>query len=258
LYVQEEDARSLTRPRLRRLVLERCGATPPATLHVSVRRGINLDEPAWIARLTRDITRLGIRFLVLDAARRLSAKVDEGPTKVRELIVVLRRLVTETGVTIAVVHHDTKPPQVGLDQRRRSQRASGGDWFAACECPIHIERTSSTESLVFPQDYKFSVDPTPFTFTCEVDGRLVKALVGTTVSAEDAETAGVRGKLLFWLQSNGPASKSDLKNAQLGRWERLAPALDMLMKAGLVDSAPGRKKGSLRYFVVPAKEEQKA
>jgi len=100
-------------------------------MHVSIRRGVDLDDFAWVARITNDVKQLGIRFLVLDAARRLSVKTDEGPTKVRELTAVLRTLVTQTGVTIAIVHHDTKPPATGQDQRRRSQRASGGDWFAA-------------------------------------------------------------------------------------------------------------------------------
>ena len=47
LYVQEEDPRSLTRPRLRALVQTRCDATPPGTLHVAVRRGdLWLRRPA--------------------------------------------------------------------------------------------------------------------------------------------------------------------------------------------------------------------
>lgn len=125
-YVQEEDARSLTRPRLRRLVHERCGADIPDTLHVSVRRGIDLDDPVWVARIIADAKRLGVRFLVLDAARRLSVKTDEGPAKVRELIAALRAIVTEAGVTIAIVHHDVKPSANGQDVRRRSQRASRG------------------------------------------------------------------------------------------------------------------------------------
>lgn len=249
LYVQEEDTRSLTRPRLRRLVRERCGATPPATLHVSVRRGIDLDDPVWVARLTEDLARLGIQFLVLDAARRLSAKVDEGPTKMRELIAVLRHLVTTTGVTIAVVHHDTKPPQVGNDMRRRSQRASGGDWFAACECPVHVERVGERESLVYPQDYKFSADPSPFTFTCVLDGRLIAKLEGSPTSSENAELAGARGKIVTWLRAHGPASKSDMKTAGLGRGDQLAALLDALLRSGAIDAVEGRKKGSLRYFV---------
>jgi hypothetical protein len=130
-------------------------------------------------------------MLVLDAARRLSAKTDEGPAKVRELIAVLRRIVTTAGMTIIIVHHDIKPPQNGQDQRRRSQRASGGDWFAACECPVHVERIGSRESLVFPEDYKFTGDPAPFTFTCVLEDGLITCLEGTDSTSEAAEHAGV-------------------------------------------------------------------
>src|SRR5437667_4459652 len=134
-------------------------------------------------------------LLVLDAARRLSAKTDEGPSKVRELVAVLRTIVNATGVAIVIVHHDTKELTSGQDQRRRSQRASGGDWFAACECPVHVEKLGDDESLVYPQDFKFSADPAPFTFRCVLDGRLIKSLVGTDTTSESAETAGDRGKL---------------------------------------------------------------
>jgi hypothetical protein len=230
---------------------------PPATLHVSVRRGIDLDERDWVARLTADIQRLGIKFLVLDAARRLSAKVDEGPSKVREVIAVLRAFVTETGVTIAIVHHDTKPPQTGTDQRRRSQRASGGDWFAACECPVHVERVNESQSLVYPQDYKFAVDPAPFTFTCALDGPLIRALVGASTTRESADTAGERGRLVAWLETHGPASKTAMKNAGFG-WEALGRLIPALERAGLIDSIPGRTKKSVLFFVVrpPVSEAQ--
>jgi hypothetical protein len=250
LYVQEEDPRALTRPRLRALVGARCGATTPETLHVAVRRGINLDEDDWVRRIIADLKQLDAKLLVLDAARRLSAKTDEGPAKVRELIAVLRNIVTTAGVTIVIVHHDTKPPQSGQDQRRRSQRASGGDWFAACECPVHVEKLAAHESLVFPEDYKFTGDPAPFTFTCEVDDGLITRLVGTDTTTEHAERAGVRGKVLEWLRVNGPATKTDMKKAGLGQWPAIEAALDLLMKEGKVDAAPGRKKGSLRYFVI--------
>ena len=249
LYIQEEDPRSLTRPRLRRLVQERCGACPPATLHVAVRRGVDLDDPRWIARLVADLKRLGAKLLVLDAARRLSTKTDEGPAKVRELIAVLRAIVTAADVTIVVVHHDIKPPQTGQDQRRRSQRASGGDWFAGCECPVHVEKIGALESLIFPEDYKFTADPVPFTFTCQIRDGLVTRLIGADTTTEHAERAGVRGKVFDWLRANGPATKTDMKKAGLAQWPAIEAALDELMKDGKVDSAPGRKRGSLRYFV---------
>jgi hypothetical protein len=141
LYVMEEDPRALTRTRLRALVHRRCGDTlPDDTLKVIIRRGVNLDDPGCVAWLIEQLTTLGSQLLVLDAARRLSAQTDEGPAKVRELTGVLRLIVAKTGVTIIIVHHDVKPPTTGQDQRRRSQRASGGDWFAACECPVHVEK----------------------------------------------------------------------------------------------------------------------
>jgi hypothetical protein len=250
LYVQEEDPRPLTRARLRALIAERCFPEPPETLHVAVRRGISLDDRAWIERLIGDIRRLDVKLLVLDAARRLSAKTDEGPGKVRELVAALRAIVTATGVTIIIVHHDVKPPLNSQDTRRRSQRASGGDWFAACECPVHVEKIGMRESLVFPEDYKFTADPAPFTFTCEVTDDLVTRLVGVDTTTEQAERAGVRGRALDWLRANGPATRTDMKKAGLGQWSALEGALTLLMKEGKVDAAPGRKAGSLRYFVV--------
>jgi hypothetical protein len=249
LYVQEEDPRPLTRPRLRPLIKARCGDSPPETLYVAVRRGVDLDDPAWVDRLIADLVRLQVTVLVLDAARRLSAKTDEGPTKVRELIAVLRRIVTTAGVTIVMVHHDIKPPQNGQDQRRRSQRASGGDWFAACECPVHVERVGARESLVFPEDYKFTADPAPFTFTCRIEDGLITHLEGADSTSEHAEQAGIRGKIVDWLRVNGPSTKTAMRQAGLGRWERIEGALEGLLKAGTVDAGPGRKAGSLRYFV---------
>jgi AAA domain len=251
LYVQEEDPRSLTRPRLRALVADRCPTErPDKTLHVSVRRGVDLDDSLWVDQLITDLKRLGAQLLVLDAARRLSAKTDEGPGKVRELTKVLRHIVITAGVSIVIVHHDVKPPTNGQDQRRRSQRASGGDWFAACECPVHVEKLSATDSLVFPQDFKFSADPDPFTFTCQAKDGLIVRLVGKDTTTAHAERAGVRGKILDWLRANGPATKTAMKKAGLGRWETIEDALDSLLKEGKVDAGPGRKAGSLRYFVV--------
>ena len=248
MYVMEEDPRTLTRTRVRALVGRRC-PTPPATLHVAVRRGISLDDPAWVERLTADLIRLDAKLLVLDAARRLSSMTDEGPAKVRELVAVLRSIVTATGVSIVIVHHDVKPPTTGQDQRRRSQRASGGDWFAACECPAHIEKIGARESLVFPEDYKFTADPAPFTFTCETAGGLITSLVGTDTTTDHAERAGLRGKVYDWLKAHGPASKTAMQKAGLARWEALEPVLDALLKEGKIDAAPGRQKGSLLYFV---------
>lgn len=247
LYIQEEDPRALTKPRVRRMIFERCGAAHPGTLHLSVRRGVDLDDPRWVRQLIADLPRLGVRLLVLDAARRFSAKTDEGPTKVREFTAVLRQIVTSTGVTIIIVHHDVKPPVTGQDQRRRSQRASGADWFAVSECPVHVERIDEHESLVFPGDYKFSADPSPFTFRCIADDRLIARLIGRDMTADRAETVGARGKLLTWLRIHGPATRTAMKKAGFA-WTTIEALLEDLMRTGDVDAHPGRQQGSLVYF----------
>jgi AAA domain len=120
LYIQEEDPRPLTRARLRALVNTRCGDDRPENLHVAVRRGVDLDDALWIERLIADLTRLEVRLLVLDAARRLSAKTDEGPTKVRELVAVLRRIIVTTGVSIVIA--EASAPAVATGSRPANAR----------------------------------------------------------------------------------------------------------------------------------------
>ena len=74
-------------------------------------------------------------------------------------------------------------------------------------------------------------------------------LIGTDTSTELADQAGIRGRVFDWLRTNGPATKSGMQKARLGRWETIEAALDVLSKEGKVDAAPGRKAGSWRYFV---------
>lgn len=248
LWVQEEDPRGPTRLRVKRLVRERCGASVPERLHVSVRRGVNLDDPAWVAALISDCRRLGIKLLVLDAMRRLAACVDEGPAKVRLVTAVLRQLISEAALTIIAVHHDVKPSREGADPRRRGHRASGGDWFAVSECPIHVEQAGRGESLVYPQDYKFSADPAPFTFRCEYDGHLICRLVGLDTTTEGAEQAGDRGSLVEWLRTHGPSSKRALKGGLAVGWEKLNKLIESLEREGVLDSTPG-PRNSILYFV---------
>lgn len=257
LYIMEEDPRNLTRKRMRRLIQERTRGNPEASanlkknLHVAVRRGISLDDPAWVERIIGDLRRLGTRLLVLDAARRLSAKTDEGPAKVREVTAVLRRIIDATGCSILIVHHDVKPPRDGQDARRRAQRASGGDWFAASECPVHVERLDRDRSLVFPQDYKFSADPDPFEFTCQMDDAvgLIRALEGYGLDPVTAERAGKRGLLLEWLgQQNAPVTRTEMKNAGLG-WESVRPILEDLLRDGKVVEVPGKRKNTPGYQI---------
>jgi hypothetical protein len=114
---------------------------------------------------------------------------------------------------------------------------------------VHVEKIGARESLCFPEDYKFSADPAPFTFTCEAVSGLITHLVGTDTDTEHAERAGVRGKVFDWLRAHGPAARTAMKKAGLARWDAIEAALDVLLKEGKIDAAPGRQKGSQHYFI---------
>jgi len=227
---------------------------------VSIRRGVNLDDPEWVARLIADLRTGDCALLVLDAARRLSAKADEGPGKVAELIRALRRIITEAGVSIVMVHHDVKPARDGQDTRALGHRASGGDWFAASECPVHVEKLNGRESLLRPQDYKFTQDPAPFVLTCEFSpgAKLIRKLTGTDTTTEAAATAGLRGQLVDWLRAHPNSTQSAMKKAGLGRWDTIGPVLDALTKENIIDAVPGTRANSWRYFIVESKSPAEA
>ena len=148
----------------------------PDTLAFSIHKGIDLENEQWQQRLMEDIKRHEFEYVIFDPIRRYASCADKGPSDVMQVTRVLRQIVTNTGCTIDLVHHDVKPPKDGHDQRRRSHRASGGDWFAASECPVRFETIGNDTSLVIPEDYKFTVDPAPFkvTYVTDCDGvRLV-------------------------------------------------------------------------------------
>src|SRR3989442_4639220 len=63
LYVQEEDPRPLTKLRMRALVESRCGADWPVRLHLAIRRGVNLDDPLWVARIIDDLRARNVKLL---------------------------------------------------------------------------------------------------------------------------------------------------------------------------------------------------
>src|SRR5262249_26095548 len=132
-------------------------------------RGIDLDRIEWYARIAQDICRYGFRVVIFDPIRRYSANADKGPAEVRQITGRQRTIVAETRATITNVHHDTKPPANGKDERRRAQRASGGDWFAASDCPLSFEFVTDSLSAIVPADFKISTDPQPFNFHIESD-----------------------------------------------------------------------------------------
>lgn len=236
LYSSQEDDRRRVRDRLRRYIAGRGLTACPPELLLSIHGGINLEDEAWQEALLRDVGEQGIRLVIFDPIRRYSPNVDKGPSEVRATTAFLRRLAVETGASVVVVHHDVKPGAVE-DTRRRGHRASGGDWFAASDCPVHFEPAGKDRTLVVPEDFKFVTDPESFTFRLEEDGdRTWVRVTAQDVAAENVGDVALHERILDFLAHSAGASGSKVAAGVRKNKTDVLGALDALSKAGKVDS----------------------
>jgi hypothetical protein len=241
LYCSQEDAAVRVRPRFKSLLASRGITAIPNTLAFAVFKGIDLDNPEWQERFFEEVIRFGFELVAIDPIRAFTAYADGGPKDVMPLAKFFRRLTTR-GVTVHIVHHDTKPPSNGPDTRRRSHRASGGGWFSVSECPVSFEKLGQGRSLVIPEDFKFSQDPLPFTITYHEDESGIR-LVGEDQSAHEAQSLAIDEKVLAYLADKPAASGNSIVKALHVRRETVGDSLDRLFKAGQLDCAErGRSK----------------
>lgn len=246
-YGSQEDGRRDFRSRLWRCLRARDQATPPPTLFLSVHANINLESQAWQAAIVRDFKARGIKLAVFDPIRRFSPNVDKGPSEVRAVTGFLRQLTVETGCTTITVHHDVKPGQEA-DTRRRGHKASGGDWFAASDCPIHLEAAGRDRTLVVPEDYKHGTDPASFAFRIEEDeGKTWARVASEDVAAEDVGSLALHGRILDFLGANPGATGRSVVNGVRARREAVMDALAALGKADKVDSVKAGR--SFQWFI---------
>jgi len=244
-YFSQEDAAPRVRDRLRRLLAGRRIEDAPELLHVSVHAGIDLEREDWQETLARDVRRLGLRLLVLDPIRRFAASADKGPSEVSAVTAVLRRLASQAGVAVVILHHDVKPTRDGRDDRRRSHRASGGDWFAAADAPIALEAAGAA-TVAYPEDFKHGLDPRPFRF------RIVEAGDGLLLAGDDIQ-AGTESKdidlqerILNLLAERPRISTRKVEAGMKGVSNgAVRDALDALMGEGKVDRTEGPKRSWL-------------
>ncbi len=244
LYSSQEDDARRVRDRVKRLLRGRGIERYPETLAFAVHKGIDLENAKWQSRLCEDIQRYGFKLVVFDPIRRYSSSVDKGPAEVRMITSFLRRLCVETGTSIVIVHHDVKPNAQMPDNRRRGHRASGGDWFAAAECPMMFEPAGNGRTLVIPEDYKFSSDPRPFVFRLEEDtAKASIRLVGEDVAATEANTLALDEKVVQYLTEHKGSSGRSIVRGCRARREDVAESLVRLFETNRIDSVNvGRKK----------------
>lgn len=252
-YLAQEDGASRIRNRAFRLLAgkgaEGVGAAVPEAMYFAVHRGINLESPEWQERLIEDFRKRDIRLAAFDPVRRFSPNCDSGPAEVRETTGFLRRITVETKAAVLIVHHDVKPPANGQDTRRRSQRASGADWFAVADCPMHAEPVGRDRTLLVPEDYKFGEAPKAFSFRIDEDLAKVWArlVADDDVEARDVDAVGLHEVILEHLRHSPGSSGSSVARGTGKRKGDVLPALERLQEAGQVDSV--QQGRAVRWFI---------
>lgn len=260
LYSSQEDAAPLVRLRARALLKGIGIDRYPETLAFAVHKGIDLGSHEWHEALIRDVLKYGFRLVIFDPIRRYSPDVDKGPAEVHKVTAYLRRLAVETGAAVKIVHHDVKPKADGRDDRRRSHKASGGDWFAAAECPVSYELAGQDSTLVIPEDFKISRDPEPFSFRLETDddrNPTIARLLGETSSAEDSKILAMQQKILGYLAEHpGGGSGSAIAKSIRIRKEDVLAGLNVMLKSEEVDCFGGGGNGKRQTWFLKQKEEK--
>jgi RecA-family ATPase len=102
LYINEEDPERRVLERFKGLTAARRITKLPDNLFLSVRRGVDLDDFNWQDRLITNARRFGIKFVVLDPLRALTARSDQGPSDLKPFADFARKLVREIPCAIGL------------------------------------------------------------------------------------------------------------------------------------------------------------
>lgn len=258
LYLSQEDTAPLVRLRVRALLKGKGIDRFPETLAFAVHKGITLDNHEWHEKLIRAILKYGFRVIILDPIRRFSAKADKGPSEVNEITQYLRQITAETGAALKIVHHDVKPAKDSRDERRRSHRASGGDWFASADCPVSFEVAGENQTLVIPEDYKMSASPKPFIFRLETDHECSPTwarMVAESASTEDARILRLEPKIAAYLKEhpNGATQTAVVRYCGARKDDTIS-ALKKMLESGEVVCDGGGGKGKKQIWSLKKSE----
>jgi hypothetical protein len=238
-YITDEDGELTVRSRLDALLVGH-DATPPETLHVSIQRGIVLDDPAWQQHVIDYVRIHQIALVIIDPIRASSGAVDQGPRELKPLRDFFSRFLAATGATILLGHHDVKPPVSKTDERAAPHRASGGGIFSVIDCPIHAERldAEATQALLTPSAYKLGATPPPLLITLESNDPSRPTRVTLTATEVDASDAGMlvlQRQVEDYVRRHPGHSGSEVAKGLGRKKNAVLQALDLAFRAGTLD-----------------------
>lgn len=141
LYVSEEGSAAKVADRLRAM---RAAYQPTHDIHILHRRGITLGQPSWeMVRATLDEMEAP-RVVVLDTLAALMNGDENSVADIRDALRPAQALITDYGVTVALVHHINKGGEGRMGNRMRGSSALWG----ACDGTLGFVRDEDANGVV--------------------------------------------------------------------------------------------------------------
>ncbi len=113
LYISEEDPIDRIHNRLEAMIVGHRWPREETLrrFHVFALESLSLDDPEWQAWLVQEALRVGAVFIVLDPYFDLTTAQENDNSAQRPVVQYVRRLATETGAAVPIVHHVSKPSE---------------------------------------------------------------------------------------------------------------------------------------------------
>jgi len=239
-FVTDEDPELIIRDRVCALLTGR--ERPwPVTLHVSVQRGLRLDDSGWQHAIADYARTHQVQLTIIDPIRSSSAAVDQGPRELAPLRDFLRGYMRATRSSLALGHHNVKPPAGKPDERAAPHRASGGGMFSIADAPIHVERLEGegSQTLLSPSHYKFSPAPAPVLLTLTADHPLRPTWVRLTgedaASGSSAPLLALQRHVVEYVRAHPNQSGTQIARESHRNKNEVLAALESLRSAGALD-----------------------
>ena len=227
LYISEEDGEAVIQNRLRAMAVGH-GWDAERLLdrfHILAMHGARTDVGEWQDHLINVVKTLGCVLVVFDPYAELttaSENSDENKVNIR----FFRRLVSETGVSLVVVHHAGKPDLQGL--RRSEDRVRGWSGIRDSFRAIHFLEKAEGGMSVRPIKVSRSEIPPRFRIRREIEIEVSNPAVWksarfTYVGEEASKAEGARKFILAVLPlgpGNGGPNSGMIRGELRREWNK--------------------------------------
>lgn len=161
------------------------------SLFIAPSSGLQLNEAADYAVLRELITAKKIEYVVFDALIALHS-LDENKTSDMKLLMrgILRRLMRETGIGVAVLHHEARPvnPKTGAPRKGAMKGRGSVEIINAGDNQLHVQAQDGISILATSRNRLLPVIdwPEPIAYSVQSLGdstRIIPTASDSTVSA---------------------------------------------------------------------------